>query len=128
MEALRRCRSICLWGISPDVCQRWRRVVGREDGNGVQPNNSRSTSAPIFRCRPLRVSGIPMRCESLAFAAVRPIARRHEKPPEVHDCQRIRTSTSRGAPTSSARLHLSCRDYSVTTTRIRPTRSISVSV
>jgi hypothetical protein len=44
--------------------------------------NHRSISAPSFRCRPLRVSGIPMRRESRAFAAEIPKNRRQEKPPK----------------------------------------------
>ncbi len=36
------------------------------------PNSSRLTNAPIFRCRPLRVNGTPMRRESRAFAAEMP--------------------------------------------------------
>jgi hypothetical protein len=39
------------------------------------------TALPIFRCRPLLVSGIPIDRESLDFAAEMPTARFHENPP-----------------------------------------------
>jgi hypothetical protein len=40
-------------------------------------------SRPIFRWRPLFVNGTPIRRESRAFAAERPIARLNQKPPNA---------------------------------------------
>lgn len=60
-------------------------ATAREAESQLHLRNQRKspkTICPIFRWRPLLVSGIPIRRDSRALAADRPIARLQEKPPK----------------------------------------------